>query len=540
MALRRSSIAASAAALAVSLVLLSPVTSSPRTVRPHAPTTFVVNSTGDAPDASQGDGLCDSGGAVCTLRAAMQEANSNAGADTIHFAIGSGPQAIVPATALPSINEAVTIDGTTQPGYAGSPLIEIDGLNAVAANGFQVSAAGSLIKGLMVNRFDQMGISIITDDVTVESCWIGTGPTGDRGNGADGIYIRGDGNTVFSNAIAYNDGAGVRVEDLSQSTFPNFSGPADNSSIFQSIDFTDNCGSFQHATGPILQDGTGRAFNENFGMRLTGTVNASMPGSYTLTYSVDDNIRVIIGVTEVLNTQGSGSVNVTLSGSDAFQLDFAEGGGAADLDVQFSGPGSVTFTHGVSNPGLQGELYQQTDPSENNTISQNSIFDNGGQGIALGCCCLDTNDTGDIDFGANAFLNFPEITSHLINANGSITVQGTAPIGSFVEVFGSTNDAGGRGEGKLYLATSAIVPGDGSFIATFNLPQPYYSVTTTATDATGNTSEFSPNTIVRPRRRSRSTTRATAGRAPCATPSTKPTATAWPRSSSSSSPWWGW
>ena len=44
------------------------------------------------------------------------------------FKIGTGgPQTIFPLSALPGITKSVTIDGTSQPGYTGYPLIEIDG-----------------------------------------------------------------------------------------------------------------------------------------------------------------------------------------------------------------------------------------------------------------------------------------------------------------------------------------------------------------------------------------------------------------------------
>src|SRR5207237_4900268 len=39
------------------------------------PTSFTVNDNGDAGDANPGDGVCASAGAVCTLRAAIEEAN---------------------------------------------------------------------------------------------------------------------------------------------------------------------------------------------------------------------------------------------------------------------------------------------------------------------------------------------------------------------------------------------------------------------------------------------------------------------------------
>jgi hypothetical protein len=54
-----------------------------------------------------------------SLRRAILDANAHPGADIIVFNIpGSGVQTIIPTTALPTISDAVTIDGSTQPGFA--------------------------------------------------------------------------------------------------------------------------------------------------------------------------------------------------------------------------------------------------------------------------------------------------------------------------------------------------------------------------------------------------------------------------------------
>src|ERR671916_619947 len=51
---------------------------------------YTVNSTGDQPDASAGDNSCATSGGVCTLRAAIQEANATTtGSDFIGFNIPS-------------------------------------------------------------------------------------------------------------------------------------------------------------------------------------------------------------------------------------------------------------------------------------------------------------------------------------------------------------------------------------------------------------------------------------------------------------------
>src|SRR5262249_10267549 len=61
-----------------------------------------------------------------SLRQAILDANTNAGPDTIDFNIpGSGPFVITPLTLLPPLAGGTTLDGTTQPGYAGTPLIEV-------------------------------------------------------------------------------------------------------------------------------------------------------------------------------------------------------------------------------------------------------------------------------------------------------------------------------------------------------------------------------------------------------------------------------
>ena len=96
----------------------------------HAATTFTVNSTADAPDAFTTSNTCDTdvftSGDQCTLRAAIQQANATAGADTINFAIpGTGVETIaVGATGLgtlPTITDPVTINGYTQTGASPTP-----------------------------------------------------------------------------------------------------------------------------------------------------------------------------------------------------------------------------------------------------------------------------------------------------------------------------------------------------------------------------------------------------------------------------------
>ncbi len=473
----------------------------PPEIEPHTATTFTVNSAGNASDASPGDAVCDDGTGNCTLRAAIEESNANAGTDTIHFAIGTGPQTISISSSLPGMSDPVTIDGTTQPGYTGVPLIELDG------NGGLFTGLGPLngttIRGLLVNRFDT-GISVSGTGNTIENCIIGTDSAGtlNRGNLSDGISIYASDNAIFDNVIAFNGRHGVAVYDGATFAYPTFSGLTLSQTLtVPSIDFNDDCQSFKHTAGSVITDFSGNPFNETFGMRLTATLSISMTGTYNFNFTqLDDLGRLVIDSVEYMNVNGVDTdrdADVMLSAGDhSFEIDFWEGAGAATLLFTVSGPGSATFTYS-GNPGLYAELYQARIPSEQNTISQNAIYDNGVLGIALSCCCIDINDTSDIDVGPNTFLNYPVFTSSTQNGGNTYSLAGTAPPNAFVEIFGSTNDVIGVGEGKFYAGTT-IADGSGNFSVTLNIPWEYYSVTATATDAAGNTSEFSSNFIIHP------------------------------------------
>src|SRR5690242_4668082 len=91
-------------------------------VLPLSASTYTVNDLGTAADSNPGDDVCDAGGGVCTLRAAVMEANAHAGTDTIAFSVAG----VISPSGYP-VTDTVIIDGTTAPGYAGAPVVHIDG-----------------------------------------------------------------------------------------------------------------------------------------------------------------------------------------------------------------------------------------------------------------------------------------------------------------------------------------------------------------------------------------------------------------------------
>ncbi|MCA9060056.1 MAG: hypothetical protein KDA85_16225, partial [Planctomycetaceae bacterium] len=173
------------------------------TVIPVADHILIVDTTSDVSDGdtSSIDALLANrgGDGLISLREAIAAANNSgngATPDQILFDIsGSGPHTIVVTSQLPSITDAVIIDGTSEPDFAGAPVIELDGSSAGGgASGLRLAAGshGSTIKGLVINQFGKYGIQI-TDSIdhTIVGNFIGTDVSGtaDRGNGEAGILL---------------------------------------------------------------------------------------------------------------------------------------------------------------------------------------------------------------------------------------------------------------------------------------------------------------------------------------------------------------
>jgi len=59
---------------------------------------------------------------------------------------------------LPAISDPVIIDGTSQPGYSGTPLVELyggtfGGTGSCDGTGLGISAGNSTVRGLMINAW---------------------------------------------------------------------------------------------------------------------------------------------------------------------------------------------------------------------------------------------------------------------------------------------------------------------------------------------------------------------------------------------------
>ncbi len=133
----------------------------------QAATTFVVNSTGDGPDAAL-NGVCQTATAgECTLRAALTEARAITSQHvTINFNIpGSGVRVIHVSSALPAVDNGtagITVDGFSQPGSHVNTdalidnavrLVEVVGDGPSKHDGFVLTGSANVLRGLVVRTF---------------------------------------------------------------------------------------------------------------------------------------------------------------------------------------------------------------------------------------------------------------------------------------------------------------------------------------------------------------------------------------------------
>lgn len=476
--------------------------------------TFTVNSTGNGADSNTADGVCNDGSGNCTLRAAIQQANASSGADVINFAIaGAGPHTIAPtgSTNLPSIQEALTINGYSQSGASRNTLavgdnavlrIELNGAGAgPASRGLQVDASNCVISGLVINRFQAYGIELSTGSGNqVEGCFIGTNVAGDTdlGNFLDGIRItNATSNTIGGNAvgnrnvISGNNSHGVDI--VFSNTNPptgntivgnylgvNAAGTGDLGNSFHGVDTSSSTTTIggSTATQRNVISGNGRG-----GIRIdaAGISGMLVAGNYIGT---DANGMVVAGL-------GNSDYGVVVIAADTNTI----GGTSA-------GQGNVIAANGFAGVHLVGP------GAANNRILGNSIFSNTGVGIdiAESFTTVDgvtPNDPNDSDFGVNGQQNFPVLTGATASGSNTIvtgTLNSTANTAFRIEFFSNpTCDASGNGEGQTFLGfTNVTTIGNN---ASFNTTLPVATtagqvVTAIATDAAGNSSEFSACQVV--------------------------------------------
>ncbi len=539
--------------------------------------TVIVDSTTDVLDGATSSisDLTASPGAdgVIGLREAITAANNTIGADAISFDIpidtdpgcdaGSGVCTIQPGgDGLPIITQPVTIDGTTQPSFLTTPVIEIDGsLASVDAIGLAIYAGSSTVRGLVINRFAGNSDILLwgSGGNVVEGNFLGVD--------ASGTFNQGTTNSVHVYAISSNTIGGTTAAArnvISGNTNP---GVALNFGA-----------SFNQVTGNFFgTDLTGTVALGNSGNDIVtldspnNTIGGTTPGAGNVTAGGIDPTSASVGLgfpasvgnlvqgnyigTDVTGTVDLGGASIgayvgeglnntiggtspmagnLISGGDTSGVGIAVGSGnlvqgnligtqidgvtplpnashgvliysgAANNTVggRTAGEGNIIAFNGASGVDLRG------DAGTGNAIAGNSIFMNMDLGINL-CAdfndvdlvCNDAtavlpNDSSDPDVGPNELQNFPVLTSDVSGRTISGSLDSIASADFTLDFYASpVCDPSGYGEGERFLGSSAATTDAGggvSFSATLPHAAPAdWFVVATATDAAGNTSEFS-------------------------------------------------
>jgi hypothetical protein len=172
----------------------------------------------DAGDALHRQGCAATGSPPCTLRDAIAFANSRPGKDTVAFAIGTGPATIALDAPLPPITDPAVLDGTTQPGFAGSPLVTLDGSRAGdEAAGLLITAGASTVRAIALRGFRSTDLAAIVLAEKGGNSLLGNFVGVDGSNGGTGILVRSGRNRIggtragSGNVVSGNTGAGLRL-----------------------------------------------------------------------------------------------------------------------------------------------------------------------------------------------------------------------------------------------------------------------------------------------------------------------------------------
>ncbi len=334
-----------------------------------------------------------------SLRQAILDANSSAGADVINFAITAGGsiKTIQPTSVLPAITETVTIDGTTQTGYADLPLIVLNGTNAGnGSNGLVVSgtaADGTIIRGLAIQRFKANGILLLSSNNTVEKCFIGTNAVGSAapGNGANGIAILGasSGNTIggttalAGNLISGNGQRGILMRG--SGVAGNFiAGNAIGLDLSLAISLPnkqDGVAILQGANNNIVGDPNGINLiegNGRFGVSISGPgTTGNNINNNTIAFNTSSGIQISAGTSNNIVTGFN-----TLSSNKGHGIHITGAGTAGNVVSQnrigTNFAGDTAFgnkLNGVQiNGGATGNIIGGTSVGDSNIISGNTQF----------------------------------------------------------------------------------------------------------------------------------------------------------------------
>ncbi len=443
----------------------------------------------------------DSG--VGSLRAAIAGANANGSSGAIiSFAIGStcGPQVIHLQTALPSTTAETHILGFSQPGA--SPNTLDDGDNAVycvildgntnhIADGFAVqntapNAAALSVNGIAFSGFTHAALNL---------------------RGGVGHFINGirTGGSVGGVALADVDygiilGPGVHGATIGVANDPS----ARN--VLGGV--TANAINIDQSSGATAAAHDNQIINNYIGVRYAGTTqNANNVGNSGVSVGGDNN-------TIQNNTFGfNGAQAIHLTSADAHDNTITGNTIGTDFEGStIANNDGITVDAGAHDNDLSDNVIDNNTgngvtvlgTSNHNSLRGSTFAANRGLAIDLGGDGVTANDNDSLAVNQpNRKQNFPVISSAIGEAFvGTVSGSVTSTAGTYkIDVYASTScDASGYGEGTELIGNgtaTVTITANGQGPGSFNVDvvgpfvAEFTKITATATDASGDTSEFS-------------------------------------------------
>ena len=453
------------------------------------------------------------------------------------------------------------IDGYTQPGAAPNtdPLVsnarlqvEVEGQGPGGFDAFAVSSGGNELRGLAIYNVRQ-AVALTGAAATgnrIVGNFLGTDATGTHGAaqtvlGSSAVVIRGgaaanqvgDVAPADRNVISGNAFNGVAIADegsVGNVVYNNLIGLSPdgaarlhnaNHGVDIGLGASDNVvGGTQPGQGNVVSGNNWEGVELSHGVATTGNavvgnfigtdVTGTQPSVHA--YNGHFGVRIKDGPSgnriegNVIGNNHGGGIEITTSSTRSYssadnvvrgnRIGVALDGTPlpnSNVGIEVAqhatgtqiGPDNV-IAHNPSGVRVSGDA-----GTDFHTITRNSIYANAPGlgidlapfGVANALNALDASGTG-----ANQSLNAP-LVAHATTE----LAAGTACPGCTVEVFVADRPDGEHGEGRTFVG-SAVAGADRSFTVTVAGPAVGEFVTATATDAVGNTSEFSLNRSVLP------------------------------------------
>jgi CSLREA domain-containing protein len=384
--------------------------------------TFTVNSTTDGPDTDLSDGVCNDGTGVCTLRAAIMQANFGvSSADVINFNLPAN-STINLDTALDSVGDDLNINGpgaqtlrVQRSTAGGTPLftiftifpnknVSISGLTISRGDFSAIFNQGSLVISNCIVDGNRHGVINRSELVINDSVISNSTETGVQNEGQPATTPTA---TINSSTISGNSLGGI----FNQSGFASSVATLTvNNSTISANNFGDGSGGGITTGG--IQGGTATTFINN--STISGNRALLSPGFAG-------------GVTALGWDGGSGTVtlsNCTVTANDAPGVN----SGAAGMIIDTTNGGSAAIT--LHNTIVAGNYRLGSTPSDitgtvNPASSFNLIGTGGSGGLTNG---VNNNQVGVVNpgLGPLAANGGPTTTHALLNGSPAIDAGNSA------------------------------------------------------------------------------------------------------------------